>query len=159
MMMMMMMTMMPWNFYKKNFCTRDMLLNIQLLNDINHHHHHQGILPKDRSFTANPGVKAAVLFNGRSSTADSGTQAAVLLGIIGAVTSRCSPHPTLSLAYEQTLKDPRGTSVEMRRVDLANWALRTSPKFTTGVKYQFHQGFWPDQRSGNPNYPSPPIHE
>ena len=26
-------------------------------------------------------------------------------------------------------------------MDLANWALRTSPKFTTGVKYQFHQGF------------------
>ena len=39
----------------------------------------------------------------------------------------------------------------MRRVDLANWALRTSLKFTTGVKYQFHQVFWPDQRSGNPN--------
>ena len=33
----------------------------------------------------------------------------------------------------------------MRRVDLANWALRTSPKFTTGVKYKMHQGFWPDQ--------------
>ena len=28
-----------------------------------------------------------------------------------------------------------------RRVDLANWDLCTSPKFTTGVKYQFHQGF------------------
>ena len=27
------------------------------------------------------------------------------------------------------------------RVDLANWALRISPKYTTGVKYQFHQGF------------------
>ena len=46
----------------------------------------------------------------------------------------------------------------MRRVDLSNWALRISPKFTTGVKYQFQQGFWPDQRSGNPNHPSPPIH-
>ena len=34
--------------------------------------------------------------------------------------------------------------------------IRTSPKFTTGVKYQFHQGFWPDQRSGNPNHHSPP---
>ena len=46
--------------------------------------------------------------------------------------------------------------MEMRRVYLANWALRTSPKFTTGFKYQFHQGFWPVQRSGNPNHPSPP---
>ena len=44
----------------------------------------------------------------------------------------------------------------MRRVDLANWALRTSPKFATGVKHQFHQGFRPDKRSGNPNQSSPP---
>ena len=26
-------------------------------------------------------------------------------------------------------------------MDLANWTLRTSPKFDTGVKYQYHQGF------------------
>ena len=44
----------------------------------------------------------------------------------------------------------------MRSVDLVNWALRTSPKFTTGVKYELQQGFWPDQRSGNPSHPSPP---
>ena len=31
------------------------------------------------------------------------------------------------------------------------------PNFTTGVKYQFHQGFWPDQRSGNPNHLSLPF--
>ena len=42
-------------------------------------------------------------------------------------------------------------------MDLANWALRTSSKLTTGVKYQLHQGFGPDQRSGNPNETSPPI--
>ena len=54
---------------------------------------------------------------------------------------------------EQTLKDlknPRGTNVVLGRVDLANWALRSSPKFTIVVKHQFHQGFWPEQRSGNP---------
>ena len=39
-------------------------------------------------------------------------------------------------------------------MDLANWALRTVPKFTARAKYQFHQGFWPNQRSGNPNHPS-----
>ena len=61
--------------------------------------------------------------------------------LIGAVASRCFAHPTLSLASEQTLEGPRGTNEEVRRVDLANWALRTSPKFTTGVKHQFHQGF------------------
>ena len=31
--------------------------------------------------------------------------------------------------------------MDVRRVDLANWAIRTSPNFTAGVKYQFHQGF------------------
>ena len=30
-------------------------------------------------------------------------------------------------------------------------------KFTTEVKYQFNQGFRPDQRSGNPDHPSPPY--
>ena len=63
---------------------------------------------------------------------------------------------SLSLTSEQPLKDPRGTNVEVRREDLANWALWTSLKFIIGVKYQFHEGFWPDQRSRNPNHPSPP---
>ena len=52
---------------------------------------------------------------------------------IGAVDSSCFPHPTLSLTSGQTLKDlkkSRGTNVEVRRVDLANWAFQTSPKFT-----------------------------
>ena len=63
---------------------------------------------------------------------------------IGAVASCYFPHPTLSFASEQTLKGlkrSQGANVEVRRVDLANWALRTSPKFTIGVKYQFHQVF------------------
>ena len=34
-----------------------------------------------------------------------------------------------------------GTNEEVRRVNLANCAIRTSVKFTTGVKYQFHKGF------------------
>ena len=32
--------------------------------------------------------------------------------------------------------------MEVRRVDLANRALRTSPKFTTRVKYQLHKIFF-----------------
>ena len=76
---------------------------------------------------------------------------------IGVVASHCFLHPTLSLASEQTWKDPRGIKVEVRRVDLANWALWTSPKFTVVVKYQLHQGFWPDQRSVNPNHSSSPY--
>ena len=39
--------------------------------------------------------------------------------VIGAVASRFFLHATLSLASEQTLKDPRGTNLEERRVDLA----------------------------------------
>ena len=49
--------------------------------------------------------------------------------------------------------------MEVRRVDLLNWTLRTSLKFTKWGKYQFHQGFWADQRSRNPNHPSPHIYE
>ena len=64
--------------------------------------------------------------------------------MIGAVASRCFPHISLFLAPEQTLKDlkrSQGTNEEVMTVYLVNWALRTSPKLTTGVKYQFHQGF------------------
>ena len=78
----------------------------------------------------------------------------------GAVASRCFPHPTFSLAAEQNLKiwkDPKGSIVEVRRVDLANWALRPVPKFTTRVKYQFYRGFWPNRRSENSSHSSPPI--
>ena len=72
--------------------------------------------------------------------------------LIGTVASRCFPHPTLSLASEQILKDlkrSQGNHVEVRSVDLTNWAVRTSPKFTTEFKYLFHKGSWPDQRSRN----------
>ena len=63
------------------------------------------VLPKGTSFAANAGTKVVVLSKGRSSIADSGTKVAVLLGINSAVASHCFPHPTLSLASEQTLKD------------------------------------------------------
>ena len=118
------------------------------------------ILPKGRSFTANSGTKAAVLLKGRSSTANSGTRASVLLGMdrCGSFPLLSTPHSLFSIwTYLKRWEDPRGTNVEVRRVDLANWVLQTSQKFTTGVKYRFHQGFWPDQRSRNPNQPSPPC--
>ena len=79
---------------------------------------------------------------GKSFTANAGTKVPDLLG-----TNRCgsfsllSAPQSISLASEQTLEDPRGTNVEVRRMDLANWALRTSPKFTKGVKCKFHPGF------------------
>ena len=79
---------------------------------------------------------------------------------MGAIALCCFPHPTLSLASEQTLKDlkrSQGHHVEMRKVDLTNWVLGTSPKFTTRVKYQLHQGFGPDQKYGNPKHTLPSI--
>ena len=80
---------------------------------------------------------------------------------LDAIASHCFPHRILSLAFEQTLRDLKwyhSTNVEVRRVDLANWAIRTTPKCTTGVKYHFHKGFWPGQRSVNLNHPSPHIY-
>ena len=75
---------------------------------------------------------------GRSSTTNSGTRLHFYQEWIGTVASRCFPHPNLSLAYEQTLKDlkrSQGHHVDVRILDLANWALWTSPKFATWVKY------------------------
>ena len=75
---------------------------------------------------------------GKSSTGNSGAKAAVLPGM-----NRCDSCPLFSVPHSLfsiwiVLKDPRANSVETRRVVLVNLALRTSPKFTTGVKYQFH---------------------
>ena len=55
--------------------------------------------------------------------------------------SRCFSHPTLSLASEQTLKGLKRFRGHQRGGEESDWALPTSPKFTTGIKYQFHQGF------------------
>ena len=89
----------------------------------------------------------SVLPKGRFFTVNSGTKVAVSLGM-----NRYGKFPLLSASHSflatelifkdlKRLKNPRGNNVEVRRVDLANWALRTSPKFTTGVKYQFYQSF------------------
>ena len=63
-----------------------------------------------------------------------------------------APHSLFSIWTDfKNLKRSQWHQCGVRRVDWGNLALRTSPKFTTGVKisYQFHQSFWPDQRSGN----------
>ena len=73
--------------------------------------------------------------------------------------NRCGSFPLLSTPHSllSIWTDPRGTNMEVRRVDLTKWTLRTSPKFTTGIKYQFIQDFWAHQRSGNPNHLRPYI--
>ena len=56
--------------------------------------------------------------------------------LIGAVASRCFPNPTLSLASEQTLKDLKRSQGHRRGGEESRFgylALRTSPKFATGV--------------------------
>ena len=47
-----------------------------------------------------------------------------------AVASRCFPHPTISLASEQTLKDPRGTNLQVRKLDMGNWQWRVVHFYT-----------------------------
>ena len=101
-----------------------------------------------------------ILSKGRSSIANSGTKVAVLLGM-----NRCSsfplfsaPHSPLSI-WTNLKRCEKIPGAPSRRWGDWIWLLGPpdfTPKFTTGVKYQFHQGFWPDQRSGNPNHPSPP---
>ena len=111
-------------------------------------------------FHLNSGTKAAVLLKDRLSTANSGTKAAVLLGM-----DRCGSFPLLSAPHFlfniwtdiKNLKRSQGHQRGGEESGLANWVLRTLPIFTTGVKYQFNQGFIPDQRSGKPNHPSPPY--
>ena len=71
-----------------------------------HHHHHQSVLPKGRSFTADSVTKGCSSAHRQffhRKLRDRGCS--VTIEGIGAVASRCFPHPTLSLASEQTLKD------------------------------------------------------
>ena len=115
--------------------------------------YHQSILCKGRSFTANSGTKTAVLPKGRYSTSNSRTKIAVLLGM-----NRCSSFPLLSATYSlfSILTDLKRSekipgAPTWRR---GEWIWLTRPSglqrnSSYGVKYQFHQGFWPDQRSGN----------
>ena len=86
--------------------------------------------PKGRSFTANSGTKAAVLPKGRSPSANAGTKVAGM-NRRGSFPLLSAPHFLFSIRTD--LKRSEKIPGEVRRVDLANWALRTSPKFTTGL--------------------------
>ena len=90
-------------------------------------------------------TKAAIMPKGRSSIANSGTYVAVLLGM-----NRCGSFPLLSAPHslfsiwrnlKRSEKIP-GAPTRRWGDNLANRALRTSPKFTTGVKCQFCQVFF-----------------
>ena len=110
-------------------CAHGTFSNLYLL-------HHQSVLSKGRSFTASKETKAAVLPKAGVPPQNQKPRLQFYQGWLGAVVSCCFPHSTLSFASERVLKDLKrshGHNVEVRREDLANWALRTSPKFTTGV--------------------------
>ena len=73
---------------------------------------------------------------------------------IGVIPSRCFLHPILSSVSEQTLKDPWGTNVDVRRVNLANWALWTSPQW---LNISSIRVFDQSRDSDDANHPSPPY--
>ena len=75
--------------------------------------------------------------------------------------NRCGSFPLLSAPHslfsiwtvlERSEKIPGAPAWRCREWICLTWP--SGPKFTTGVKYQFNQGFWPDHRYGNPNDPS-----
>ena len=76
-----------------------------LISLYHHHHHHQSILPKGRFFTASTGTYAAVQPKAGLPPETQEPMLQFYQDEIGAVTSRCFPHPTLSLAPDHTLKD------------------------------------------------------
>ena len=115
------------------------------------------VLPKGRCINARTGTYAAVL-----PKADLPPHARELRLLVYQGVDRCGSFPLLSAPHSlfsiwTDLQISQGHNVVVRRVDLANWALRTSPKFITEVKYQFHRRFWPDRKSGNHNHPSLPY--
>ena len=110
---------------------------------------------KDRSFIASAGTKVAVLPKAGLPPQTQEPRLQFYQGL-----NRSFQHPTLSLASEQILKDLKRCQGPQREGEESGFGWlgpKGFTKFTTGVKYQFHQGFSPDQRSGNPNHPSPPL--
>ena len=88
------------------------------------YHHHQSVLPKGRSSLQSQEPRLQFWRRQVFHCKLRNQGCSFTMNWIGVAASRCFPHPTLSLAPEQTLKDlkdPRGTNVEVRRVDLVNW--------------------------------------
>ena len=122
-----------------------------------HHHYHQRVLIKGRSFNANSGIKAAVLTEGRSSTANSETRVAGLLGMnsYGCFPLLSTPHSLFSIWRELKWSEKIPGAPSWK---LGEWIWlsgpsglhRNSPQTLISVQ----SGFWPYQKSGNPNHPS-----
>ena len=135
------------------------------------------VLTKGKSSTANSETKIAILPYGRSSTANSGTKVAVLRkaglplqtpeprlqfyqGWIGAVASRCFPHSTLFSIWTHFKRSEKVPSEPTR--GWGEWIWLIGPSRHTEIHHRWSisdsSGFWPDERSRNPNHPSPPIY-
>ena len=99
----------------------------------------------------------SVLHKGRFFTVNTGTKAAVLLGM-----NRCGSFPLFSAQH--TLFSIWTDLERFERCQgppwrWGEWIWLSGPsglhRNHHRVKYQFHQGYWPDQISGKPNHPSP----
>ena len=92
--------------------------------------------------------------------ANSGTMVSVLLGMnmCGSVPLLSASHSLFSI-WTDLKRSEKIPGVPTRRwgewiwLTVPSGLYRNSPQ---GLN-QFHQSFWPDQRSGNPNHPSPPM--
>ena len=118
------------------------------------------VLHKGRPFIVISDTKAASLHKCRSSTANSGTNVAVLLGI-----NRCGSFPLLSAPHSLL-----STWTDFKRSEKipgapawrwGEWIWLTGPSgfygnSPQGLNISSIRVFWPDQRSRNPNHPSPP---
>ena len=118
----------------------------------------QSVQPKGRSFTTNSGTKASVL-----PKADLPMQTQKQ-GCSFTRMNRCRNFPLHSAPHSLfSIRTDFKRSEKIPGAPTWKWGVwiwltgpsglhRNSPQ---GCKYQFHQGFCPDQRSGNSNYPSP----
>ena len=122
----------PW---KNNKCTDTSLSTCLSISSSD-----QSVLPKGQVLNCKRRNLSCSSAEGRSSTANSRTKVQFYQGLNRCGSFPCFAHPTLSLASEQTLKDLK-SSQGHRRVDLANWALSTSPNSPQGLNINFIRVF------------------
>ena len=128
----------PWTIYAIKFFHSYSLLEDKLkLKDtfwimifIFGNHRHQSVLPKGRSFTGNPGTKAAVLLKAGLPPQTQEPKLQFYQGWIGAVAWRCFPHTTPSLASEHTLKDLKRSQGHQRGGQESGFGKLGPPDFT-----------------------------
>ena len=123
------------------------------------YHHHQSVLPKDRSYTASAGTYTAVLPKADLPLQTQEPRLQFYQGL-----NRCGSFPLLSASHSLfsiwiDLKRSEWSQGHQHGGEESGFGW-TSPKFTTGVKYQFHQGFFTRSevwKSPSPFTPPPSL--